>query len=493
MSSPTFGLEFQTVDNEPRPAIAADMSVIGLVGTAPDADAAAFPLDTPVLVFSDDTVTLTKLGAGGTLKAAIELINAQLGEFQASAKIVVVRVGAQGNEAVQLTTLAGSPNLGTGVWALLDAGPLLGVTPRLIAVPGFTKQSPQGVTSIAVTSQGSGYTTPPTVALTGGGGSGAAAVAVVEGGKVVAVNVTRADAGYTSAPTVAFSGGGGTGAAATASIGPVANSVVAVLPSTLDRLLAVAVVSGPATTLQAYTDWRETFSHKRLIPLETAAKVGATGVVVDAAPAVLGIAVRRDHEKGGRPFHSWANQAINGIVGPNRPLRFSLTDGATDGQSILALNGGVILRGEAGVETAIASGGFIYVGTDTASEDDLWRFYNVVRGRDYIHLLLLRTLRFYLGRFNLTGQTIEAVLNTMRFALRDLQADGDLLGYTVGFSRAQNSPEQLRLGSFTVSFAAEEPPVLRRLGIQSSRYRPALDALLDDLLAQIDQTTASAA
>ena len=86
----------------------------------------------------------------------------------------------------------------------------------------------------------------------------------------------------------------------------------------------------------------------------------------------------------------------------------------------------------------------------------------------------------------ITGQTVQAVINTMSFALRDLKADGDLLGYKVAFTRDQNTPEQLRLGKFTISFAAEEPPVLRYLGIQSARYRPALDALLDDLLAQVD-------
>jgi len=60
------------------------------------------------------------------------------------------------------------------------------------------------------------------------------------------------------------------------------------------------------------------------------------------------------------------------------------------------------------------------------------------------------------------------------------EADAD------AFTRDANSPEQLRLGRFTVSFQAEEPPVLRYIGIQSARYRPALDALLDDLLTSLD-------
>ncbi|MEZ5853150.1 MAG: hypothetical protein R3D68_21155 [Hyphomicrobiaceae bacterium] len=116
-------------------------------------------------------------------------------------------------------------------------------------------------------------------------------------------------------------------------------------------------------------------------------------------------------------------------------------------------------RGELGVETAIASGGFVFVGTDNAGEDDLWRFYNVTRGRDYIHLMFLRTLRFYLGRFNITGQDDPGRAQHHSFALRDLKADGDILGYEIKFTRDQNSPEQLRLGKFTINFAAEEAPV----------------------------------
>ena len=75
------------------------------------------------------------------------------------------------------------------------------------------------VSEINVTNQGSGYTSVPTVTLSGGGGSGATAVAIVENQKVVRVEVRDAGSGYTSAPTVAFSGGSGSNAAATAIIG----------------------------------------------------------------------------------------------------------------------------------------------------------------------------------------------------------------------------------------------------------------------------------
>ncbi len=411
MSDPTFGISITRIDNEPRPAVWSDMAVVGLIGTAPDADADVFPLDTPVFMYSDDRTKVAALATAGTIAGALNLINAQLGEFQVAAKVVVVRVAEGADTDETIVNIVGD-GLTTGLAAFVDAGPVLGVIPRLLCAPGFTSQR------------------------------------------------TGADA----------------------------NAVCAALPPVCTKLLAHAVVDGPATSEQDAIDWRETIASDRIIPIDPAVKVldETLETVVPMSPAVIGVAVRRDHEKQGRPFHSWANQPVHGIVGPSRPITFSLTDGATEGQRLLANNIGVLLRGEMGVETAIASGGFVFVGTDNAGEDDLWRFYNVTRGRDYIHLMFLRTLRFYLGRFNITGQTVQAVVNTMSFALRDLKADGDILGYEVKFTRDQNSPEQLRLGKFTINFAAEEAPVLRYLGIQSARYRPALDALLDDLLAQVD-------
>ena len=73
--------------------------------------------------------------------------------------------------------------------------------------------------SITVDAGGSGYTSAPTVTLSGGGGSGAKAVATVSGGAVTSVEFTQRGHGYTSAPSVSFSGGGGSGAAATVHIG----------------------------------------------------------------------------------------------------------------------------------------------------------------------------------------------------------------------------------------------------------------------------------
>lgn len=409
MPDPTFGLTIQTIDSETRPAVWADMSVIGLVGTAPDATG-AFPLNTPVAINSSDAAMIAALGDDGTLADALRMITAQLGEFQSAARVVVVRVAEGLNEAETLANVAGNGTT-TGVSALLEAGPLTGFTPRLLAAPGWTSQ-------------------------------------------------------HTA---------------------PAGNVVVAQLAAVAPRLLAHAVVDGPTTTFAAAQAWRETISSDRIIPVVPGARIldvtSLVGAIIDAplSPAILGIAVRRDFEFGGRPFHSWANQPVYGIVGPTRPIPFSLTDGNTEGQTLLAANVGILTRGEMGVDGGIANGGFIFIGTDNAGEDDLWRFYSVTRGRDYIHLMALKTLRTYLGRFNITGQTIQAILNTLNGALRDLQSTGDILGYKAEFIKDQNSPEDLRAGRISIQFLAEEAPVLRRIDIQSGRYSAALDGLISEL------------
>jgi len=79
-------------------------------------------------------------------------------------------------------------------------------------------QTGSKVTFIFLTDRGSGFTSAPTVSITGGGGSGATAVAIISNGQVVSIVITTNGSSYESVPTVTISGGSGTGAKATASI-----------------------------------------------------------------------------------------------------------------------------------------------------------------------------------------------------------------------------------------------------------------------------------
>jgi hypothetical protein len=82
------------------------------------------------------------------------------------------------------------------------------------------------VSSIAVTSGGSGYTSNPTVTITGGGGSGAVATASV-GAVVTGISLSNMGAGYTTAPSVTISDTTGSGATAVAIVSYALGSVTA--------------------------------------------------------------------------------------------------------------------------------------------------------------------------------------------------------------------------------------------------------------------------
>lgn len=76
----------------------------------------------------------------------------------------------------------------------------------------------ESIKQITVSNGGSGYTSVPTVTITGGDGVGATATATISGGKVTAITITNPGSKFKTAPTISITGGGGTGASATATL-----------------------------------------------------------------------------------------------------------------------------------------------------------------------------------------------------------------------------------------------------------------------------------
>ena len=121
----------------------------------------------------------------------------------------------------------------------------------------------------------------------------------------------------------------GTLATYTAEIVAGANPIVAGATSICNQLLGHMIVESAGSSMQNDLDWRETMQSHRLIPLSGGCRVmdPATSYIVirPLAPRMAGIMVRRDHETGA-PFHSAANQAVQGIISPNREIGFNLTE-----------------------------------------------------------------------------------------------------------------------------------------------------------------------
>ncbi|WP_375661251.1 phage tail sheath subtilisin-like domain-containing protein [Bartonella sp. CM86QHHN] len=156
------GVEVVEVDDGTRPLRAVQSAVIGIVGTAPDADEQAFPLNTPVLVAGSlsKAAKLDKTGKRqGTLPNALDLIFKQVGAI-----VVVVRVNEGDNENATLTNILGGINANgayEGVHALIGAQSIVGQTPRILIAPGFTHQRPS---SVNIEENGTGATANPVAA-----------------------------------------------------------------------------------------------------------------------------------------------------------------------------------------------------------------------------------------------------------------------------------------------------------------------------------------
>jgi len=604
LTVPVFGSVIERPETEVLPLIGADFSKIGIITSSDDADNSVFPLGVAVRFNSRDQnfVAAAKIGTG-LLADAVRGINDQLGVIGGSADLIAVRF-----------THSATPNVAhqraiDALEILRQCPEVVGATPRIVIVPGYTHlvDSVAGTVDVTSAAKAGGNTGQGALTLADpeygdgvkagvyevrftGGAKSASALAdgdntgdgtvgsltadstapvgdwtlrcvseaanagffivirpdgtVDPGGATVGVayngtnglNFTIADGaedfdiGDEFTVTVIHSipaGGGsfsvtdpddvviGTGTVGVAFTGVVkftiadgspdfivcdgfdltveitdaettANPVVAALHPVLDGLKAVAFVDGPSGSLNAAVNWRETIQSDRIIALGVGVKVleGAEIVTRPAAPRFAGLTARIDNANGGRPFQPIANRPLYGIVGTNRPIPFSITDGAVEGQLLLAADIGVIVRGEIGVDSAIADGGFVGIAYHNCAEGELWAQFHQIRGSDYIAVKLLQLARQFLGRA-VTASTVEAWVNSIKFMLRDHKALDDILGYKVDFQKDLNSPEQVRLGHLTVTPHIEPAPVFKLATHRVLRYRPAVDALVDEIISRL--------
>ena len=420
MTSPTFGLVFNRDSTDARPAQPSDLSVIGLVLPADDADAQAFPLNEPVAFDSGDAAILGKLG-DSELAYAVAGVDDQLADLQTSARVVAVRVAKGATDAETIANIIGSRtaasaagHVGTGLYALLRAGSQVAVIPRLIGAPGYT----------GITTEQDG---------------------VMQANPICAALPSICNALLAHAVVA----GPGEGQQA-------AQNWFETLPS--GRLIAMDC------------------------PVRVAAGTGSR--IEDGAARALGIGARVDFEHGGYPFHSFANRQVNGIIGLKTYYPFSWVDGATTGQELLANHIGVIERGELGVETAAASNGFVFMGLHSTETDPTWWFYNKTRARDWTHLALIKSVRLRMGVHNVNPHSVQAVLNDMAVINQEALMNGGSVGFHVGFEASKNNPSNLRQGKFRVFFAQEEPAPITQITIDSRPFYKALEVELATLIAQ---------
>src|SRR5271157_3487504 len=150
----------------------------------------------------NDTVQLLITGGGSDNSAQLTAVLSNT-----SLSSIVVTAGGTGYSSPPTVTI-GPPGVG-GVQATATS-----------TVAG------NAVTDVTITNPGSVYASAPAVSF-GGPGTGALATAFITPGYISSITVTSGGTGYTAAPTLTIVGGGGTGATATAILTPTSIATIA--------------------------------------------------------------------------------------------------------------------------------------------------------------------------------------------------------------------------------------------------------------------------
>lgn len=471
----------------PRPVSIAESATIGVVFTAPDADPAAWPPGEPVLVLGAGDVD-ERIGTQGTGRTVFDGLFDQAGR-KGLGKIVAVRVEEEATALETIANVVGDQVSKTGLHALRRAPSLYGVTPKILIAPGFTSLRPaNGVASIAVDEDGSGYTTAPavTIAPPPAGGRQAKATAVLAGGAVSSIVVTDPGGGYNPAalPAVAIAAppGGGTQATAAVTLGTVANPVVAEQLTLARRLRAVVVADTPGVTAEAAYQYRQDWDSDRLYIVDPMVSVLRAGAIASepASARVAGLISSVTLEEGF--WFSPSNHVIEGVVGLGRPIEHSISDPSVESQYLNGREIAVVVRGHAG--------GYKLFGNRVASSDPLKAFLSVRRSHDVVIETIERANEWAFDK-PFSKQLLLDMAETVNGALRRFRAMGASLGGRVWYDTALNTAASMAAGQIYVHYDAEGPAPVERITYVFNRNTGYYDELIGDVAREIARLSAA--
>lgn len=229
-------------------------------------------------------------------------------------------------------------------------------------------------------------------------------------------------------------------------------AVVSEMMGIAERLRAVIIADGPNTTDQEAISYREKFGSARVYLVDPWVKVWDTEVneeaLQPASARVAGMIARSDNDRG--YWWSPSNTEMFGITGTARAVDFVLGDP----------NARANFLNENEVATIIQQDGYRLWGNRTCSADPKWAFLSVRRTADMINESLLRAHMWAVDR-NISKTYVEDVLEGVNAYLRHLKAIGAILGGRAWADAELNTPDQIKQGivyfdfDFTPPYPAE--------------------------------------
>lgn len=472
------------VNNGPtvtNPITTVSTSIIGIVGTAPNADATVFPLNTPVLIAGSqataaklDTTVSDLTGGAGTLPDALDSILKQAG-----AVVVVVRVAVGTTDNETLANILGGVDSNTGQYlgmqAFLAAQSILGFAPRILIAPGFTNSRVSGGVIAVNATAGAGYTdgTYTLVPTNGNGdttGSGVVATATVLNGEVTGTAISNSGTLYTVPPTFAMPVGAGTPTTAatfTAAIGTAGNAVVSDLIPIATRMRGVIIQDGPNTTNTDAIAAAGDFASDRVYLVDPMfVKTNNAGALITSwsSAAVAGLIANSDNVNGW--WWSPSNQQLSGVQATARAIDFKMGDPSS------AAN----LLNAAFVTTIIRQSGYRLWGNRATSGN----FLCVVRTQDIINDSLQAAMLWAVDQ-GITKNYVTEVIAKVNAYLRQLTVQGAILGGTCWADQDLNSDAAIDNGQIFFDF--KFTPVYPAEDVTFTSY------IVDDYIQSVFTTT----
>lgn len=362
------GVRVIEVSDGTRPIRTIETAIIGLVATGDDADAASFPLNRPVLV-TDIFDGISNAGTTGTLPYALDAI-----KDHGNPIVVVVRVAQGEDEAETTSNVIGTVVNGqkTGLQALTAAKARLGVTPRILGVPGLDNQN-------------------------------------------------------------------------------VATELASIAQQT--RSFAYASCWNCETIEEAIA-YRDSFGSRELMLIwpdfvnwDTVANAERTAY---ATARALGLRAQIDADTG---WHkTLSNVAVQGVSGINKDVFWDLQNPATDAGLLNA----------ADVTTLINNKGYRFWGSRTCSADPLFAFENYTRTAQVLADTMAEA-HFWAVDKPMAPTLVRDIIDGINAKMRDLVAQGYLLGGSAWFDPKKNSKENLKAGKLMISYDYTPVPPLENL------------------------------
>ncbi|HWL51357.1 MAG TPA: phage tail sheath subtilisin-like domain-containing protein [Chthoniobacteraceae bacterium] len=213
-----------------------------------------------------------------------------------------------------------------------------------------------------------------------------------------------------------------------------------------NRLRAVVIADGPNTTDAEAVSHAGDYGSDRLYIVDPSVKVFRAGAVVfePASPRVAGLIALSDNERGF--WWSPSNQEVRGILGTTRPIDFTFGDP----------NSRANLLNEANVATIIRQDGYRLWGNRTTSSDPKFAFLSVRRTADMINDSILRGHLWAVDR-NITKTYLEDVSESVNAYLAGLKNQGAILGGRCWPDPDLNSPANIAQGKVYVNFEFTPP------------------------------------